>query len=712
MDNISRPAWLASNTAVGIFAVVIAVALVGTAAVVTTSRGGDQQNTNQQQQQTQPTAPPIKLTDLPYSILYGTWSGDSSYIKSFDLKSGDKKLVATLPFTIKKITYIAPNKLLYIDQLDAKDYGNSVSMYNVASKTTQNVFTAEEDFGVNTYIISPNKRYMAVWEVAFGQNTNALTGGKSRVYAVDLSNPATKYRLYDESNLGPGSPAHYPVAVTDSGDVFTDKFVPNTLRGWAYGMSYSNFTGTTKSDIAEMASGTYASQPLMSPDGRQLAFVGYSGKDGDGNTVRSDGFRQAMFSADQIEFLDLATRARRKIDILPNTNAYTPPMWDSSSYKIYYSQISPKIEDLGFYEYNTTSNTAKKITLPTENTFASNITGNTLLIGAADNSTSVTGRLGAGYFAPFSSFSVIPESGGTPTNIPVKDSLMQYVTIVPSSDILALNLPTESLGGCGVEPNLKLCSFRVEPQLNEKRTEHENDPIPTPGNSDTNSCIFLAYQQCLAMGYTEEGSPQGGEYSDLRTCRNAVAQVLRAEGTQCSVSPLYLYSTEGKKVTVEVNTPVFNTKPTFTKKVTLTTGKNNSLIIGGKTFDSLAFDYEPAIRVQPPTYGTVVNKIDLKKTIIEYARSLGLTQREEDDLVTSILPEVDTDYAFLSYYEHDISKYILPLKFDPTPDSYINIVFYVQELQGRPSTTPPAPKFTKYQRTGFTAVEISTIFAN
>src|SRR5690606_38285587 len=101
------------------------------------------------------------------------------------------------------------------------------------------------DFGSDDYAISPNKRYIATWEVQVNGETNTLLNGKSRVHSIDISAPSSKHLIYDEVPTE-FTPVHYPTAVLDDGTVFMDSFLPNAGAGWAYGMAVSNFNGTNK----------------------------------------------------------------------------------------------------------------------------------------------------------------------------------------------------------------------------------------------------------------------------------------------------------------------------------------------------------------------------------------------------------------------------------------------------------------------------------
>ena len=80
---------------------------------------------------------------------------------------------------------------------------------------------------------------------------------------------------------------------------------------------------------------------------------------------------------------------------------------------------------------------------------------------------------------------------------------------------------------------------------------------------------------------------------------------------------------------------------------------------------------------------------------------------EIKDLTVSI-DQFHSPYVFVSFFDDETSKVILPISFDPVPDVYRNIVFYLRPLDNPIASNPP--RFEKIpQRKGFTAIEVSSI---
>src|SRR3989344_3308993 len=197
-----------------------------------------------------PSARPTVSEDNPQSlsprtIVYGNWRDGKSYIKAYDLSTQKEYILGILPMNIKKVTVLSGNKLLYIGNTDEKDHGENISIYDIPSKESNIVYKADDTYGIDDYVISQNKKYISTWEVSLNPASGKLLGGKSRVYAINLSTPGVKNLIYDEESKAL-TPVHYPRAILSNGEIYLDTFLPNSGAGWAYGMSYSNFDGTIK----------------------------------------------------------------------------------------------------------------------------------------------------------------------------------------------------------------------------------------------------------------------------------------------------------------------------------------------------------------------------------------------------------------------------------------------------------------------------------
>ncbi|MDP4001342.1 MAG: hypothetical protein Q8P83_03825, partial [bacterium] len=644
------------------------------------------------------------------TVVYGYWTDKNSKIGAVDLSSGKIYSLASLDLKIKKATIMAPASLIFINKTDDKDHGREVASYNFVTKATTSLFQADQDFGIDDYVISPGKRYITDWEIQNPVNADGLIGGRSRVYTIDLQNPSQKNLIYDEA-IQDGVAMHYPIGVTDSGEVFLDGFIANVQAGWANGMSYSNLSGTQKQNISSMTAGTYSTQPTVSQDGKYLAFAGYDGAQGTG--ISAEGFRQEILNPDTIEILDTVAKQRKKLAGLSNANRYPSVLWDKSSSNIIFSIVSKDVNQNGFYLYDLGNSSYKRIgqtqAVSDGDIVLSTISGSKLLTGKQDTSGSAIGNLGEKYSSVLGSISVYDSSANKTIPLNIGSPLIQYIGLLPSnyfSNSFAIGDLTGSSSKIE-NKQLQLETFALKPTLAPQREKQQSKPITKPGKCQkgpdcTNTCTDLAKQQCTSLGLKNDANGNVAWYK----CYNKTFDALLVSGT-CYDSPLYLYGKTGTKVDVRINTKITKPLPYSEGSYSIALGNNGQFSIGGKDYPSIGFSYVPAIKMPNIDYGRIVRSENVKEIIAEFGQKLGLNEREITDLKNSI-NGFSTPYVMVSFFDDETSKKILPISFGPVPDVYRNIVFYFRQLESPINVREP--KFDNIpERKGFTAIEISHI---
>jgi hypothetical protein len=666
-------------------------------------------------------------------MLYGAWTGQTSAIKAVDLGSSTTFTVASLPLEVKKISVLSAQNLLYIDQIDNRDHGKRITVYNIKDKTSNFSIPAAAGYGIDDYVLSPDKKYLAIWEVQFAPNSQILQGGKSRVYAVDLSRPTVKNLLYDETS-SLTQPIHYPRAILNDGTVFVDTFMPNDPNGgagWAYGMSVVDFDGTNKRDIESMKAGTYGTQPSLSPDGKYLLFAGYDGSKGDGKAVKN-GYRQALLTPNSVDLLNTQTLQRFKLPNLLSSNTYTAADWEVQTGNAIITVLSADTTQTGVYTYDLGARTAEKIAIPTpENAdygYVSKLNESKALIGLQDANPSNLGNLGDKYSYAYTQFALLDMPSNKVSYVSLQDTFAQYITLLPSNYFQSV-LGIKTIAQAVPQPtfvdmysnqnqekeNLQLYTFFLKSDLSPKRLMQQSTPIQNlpdvtkppnfKQNKNSPTCEQLAEQQCQATGMAT-----GTEaYEDcVKTNKNQNKVTAKYEGL-CHDSPLYLYGEPGTEVRVKIETPIYNAVPSSSGEYAITLGVNGSMTINDKTYKSIAYDYQSnARRVTAPTRGALVAKADVDKTLRLYAKNLGLNELETNDLVAAGKKKVTSAYVFISFFNQEQSEQILPISFYPQPDNYLNVVFYFKLYDHKPAFTPQEPNFpAPLNRAGFTAVEVS-----
>ena len=474
--------------------------------------GGKTQKT----QNTAPTPTPseqIKISAKPTPataqsplLLYGTWTSQSSVIRAVDTTTSKTLIVATLPLAIKKVTMLSNNLLLYIDQTDSNDHGARISIYNREQKQIITNIPADNGFGIDNYILSPNKRFLVMWEVQFAPQSTTLQGGESRVYAVDLTSPTVTNLLYDETAT-PTIPIHYPVAIMNDGTVFVDQMIPNDPNGgagWAYGMSIVDFDGTNKRDIASMTNGTYGSQPSLSQDGKYLLFAGYDGNNGDGTAIKN-GYRQALLTPNTVELLDTKTLKRYKLPNLPNTNIYSSVQWDQQTNNVILAILSSDTKQMGVYTYDPGKLTMKQISLPVTNGTAygyiAQLSDTKTLIGTQSTDTTNLGNLGDTYAYAYTQIATMDQNA-TLSPLEITDPFIQYITILPGNYFYNV-LGAQTSAQASPQPAV---SYAVLQGTNDSNPAHTNFFLKTAlathriKGKSTPSCLSLENARCSAVG--------------------------------------------------------------------------------------------------------------------------------------------------------------------------------------------------------------------
>jgi hypothetical protein len=642
-------------------------------------------------------------------IVYGMWSQKESIIKEFDLETGQESIVATLPLNIKKVKFISPSELIFINNTDDKDHGENISVYNISTKQLKTLVSSSGDTAIDDYVISPSKRYLATWEVAFDNNSSGLANGVSRVYSVDLQTPQIKNLIYNEIA---NNPVHYPRGINDNGEIFLDTFLPNTETGWANGMSMSDFRGLRKEDITAMANGTYGTQPVLSPDGTQLAFAGYNGAWGNG-VEGKDGFKKATLTPNTLETYDIIRKQRIKLLDLRKSGIYTGVGWDEGSGKIVFSAISNDSNNDGLFLYNQNEKRAERINLGEKKDggiFVTSLSSGNILISEKSNSESSVGNLGDTYSSLDTRYSVI-DSTGSYYLVNTSDIFMQYIDVAPTSESLSLlaansgkiGNSTNSATKKDVKKTLQLQTFFFKAELPKKRIDQQTKP----------RCVDLAKEQCKAMGFTSNLTTDPNNMNQCITKQRQANYSAKGEDGRniCMDSPLYLYAEKGKEIQVKINTKIYSSNPIYPENgFNIVMDDNNKMLIGGNSYDKLDYDYTSSLKtLMPPNTGTVVKREELNKTLERYGNMLGFNSQEIEDLVSYGKEKISSPYVFVSFFNQEKSKQILPITFNPKPDTYINYVFYFKQLKNAPKFKIDEPSFSKTERKGFTAVEISGI---
>lgn len=646
------------------------------------------------------------------TIVYGYWSNKNSIINALDLSIGKELTIATLGSDVKDIKILNDHELLYINSTDKFDYGKELVVHNFEKNTDKVVFKADENFGIDNYVVSPNSEYAAVWQIGNDPQKVQFAGSKSRVNALNLTS-GERNMIYDETSAS-SSKVHYPVAISNTGSVYSDLFLPNSGAGWAYGMSVSNFSANSKSDIASMKNGTYSTQPIVSPDGNFLAFAGYSGNDGD---EISNGFRKALIIPDTLEILNLTTMQRQKVTTGITGTFYSKLRWDQVSGKLFFETMKKQTSGISniSYAYHPNSQQIEKLPDISDLEIVSMPHQKQFIAGQKFQDTSGIGNLGSGYNLSYNKLYTMEVDALSPKALLIPQTPLQLITTLPSMYFPVVEKMGKQISDANRQ--LVLQTFEIKPTLVPQRTTEQNDPPPVPPSIpgspppvDLPRCREITYPQCNALlGTNYPTSKDLSEIPDPFFADCMWKKQAEAAGT-CADSPLYLYGEAGTKINVRIGTSVSNSNVDFDENVIKTTlGDNGEIIVAGKRVKSISYDYISKVKkIVFPVDGFVASHNDVKKTVEHLAIQIGLNHQETKDVV-EYAQKISSPYLFISLFDHKSSHDILPIYFDPVPSTYRNIVFYFEKLDSLPKIVPAKPIVIPIVRTNLTAIEISYI---
>ncbi len=646
----------------------------------------------------------------PNVFVYAYWAGDKSEVKSLDLATGKEILLATLPLNVKHVRLLSSNEIIYINETDENDYGASIVVKTIPDGQERVVLQANEDVKIDDYRVSPDGQYIATWEVALPPDSVQLYNGISRVYGANI-NTGVKNQIYSEVA---NAPVHYPVAVTNEGKVFMDLFLTNDSAGWAYGMSVADITGANIQDLVAVSNGTYGSQPVLSPDGNMLVFTGYDGSKGAGTEIVRD-VRRAILSANTVDVLELNTLSRRRLSNLSNENYYANAWWDETNGNVLFSMVSTNVDQTGTYSYNLPSSLFDKIMLNDLESISKSpkktlavLSPGVLLVGSITTTKSTLGNLGSSYEQVLDGVYIYNENENDIVSLDIMGGFVQSIAVKPSSyfgDSMVLFSSSSDTDSGGIKgktkEQLQLQTFTIKPTLEPKRVEQQS-------GERCRDVASAACNELLGADFTGSQAKAGTQNETFDACFKE--QFSAAKSAGCSNSPLYLYGQKGMDVNISVGTTVSNTNASYSPLTgfsgTLT--GDGGIEIGGAKYLSLEFDYDLASNYALPLRGIIINRMNLDNELKNYANNLGMNEKETYDFIKYIKSETKSSRIFISHFSNQISKKLLPLFITPEPDSYTNIVFFIND-SGAISDNNHPPQFEKIERKGFSAVEISYI---
>ena len=696
--------------------------------------------TQQQQQQPIVNQPSVSGPDAMASqgaIVYGTWERNNTVLHATTPDGKMDAVIARLPLDVKNIRPVSDTSFVYIAGVDTMDHGTSVVFYDVVAKQEQTVVTADPGWVIDSLIISPDKQYIAYWQVQFRPNTSILTGGNSRVYTASLGSfPATPNRIYDEV-ASANTPVHYPLFFDHAGRLYADGFTPND-DGWNRGLMRTDSMGSNPPEQV-LAAGSYNADPVLSPTNNSIAYTSHDPSKGvllQGKAT-SGVFSTEGLNPNTVNLLNLDTMVPQML-VAQGSRLYYDLTWRSDGSQLFIrshgSDGAQLIDPIPLTVYMPAGTI--------EPLDGGNIIDGMILSFGTDGvvtgvpaGSGATGNLGGTYEPVLGGFAV-NHGDSTVTTIPATNA--QYIhtttTRLPDTIIFEQRSPGKQ--------TLQLQSFVLKPNI-ESRPAQQNDlpknipyddqgrpqckplylaltgqgnysttttttgnltPPTNPGDM-TNVTTTVGEDPTLQLG---QFAPHT-QVQQIVTTTNLLPTfkesrpILKAQ-YKCFDSPLYLYNARPLPVSATVtNATILESIPAYNPA----TGWNLYATPQGSKID-----YNYAAPFSAPETGYVVSSGHLTAFLSQYAPKVGLNDRETADYLAFWSEQLPAaDYYVVSHYDNPAT--IMNVELYPQPDTLIQVIMYfkpisAEEKEDYVSLTPPS--FSPVpSRTGFTAVDWSGI---
>ncbi len=667
------------------------------------------------------------------TIVYGHWSPSFTQIRTVNTDGTNNFTIANLPSNIKDIHLLSNTKLLYIADTNDLDQGKRIVIYDVLNRRSDTVVQTENNFVIDDVIISPDKSYIAWWEIKAGAKTSkTLLGSDSAVYLKNINTNVQSRVLYEraESTI----PIHYPLFFDKNNRLFMDTFVPNQGRGFYLGVSYVEPENATRLiSIPYLTKGKFSSQPIISPNDNKIAYLGYDPNAKLQLEIELPEIlkRNEFDNPNLIQLLDLDTLTLQTIADSRDGKQYGPVAFSSDGKYLIYPIYQVKIVDgkttldkvNEIETYDLSDGAAKRIktdNLPFSNRIIDYI-NNQLVY--AETQTDDVASLGETYEPMIKKF-VTYDLNEDKLSPYAESKNIQFLSYQPRSkktgEIITLDETLQKLNleekyeglqlSQVIVPEAKIVKNRAVQQNN--IVTHENttlDPDPTATPSLPPGCSSAGCPGCCDIFVRLCGGSCG--HHPESSC--PAWDRLMGSGYKCYASPLYLYpeKTTSVEIKPKVADKVYSSWPPLTDQTwKLIANPNGDLTHEGKTFNKIEYSYISS-DVSAPIAGVVSNIRDLKQTLYDYGSKLGLINKELADFTKFWVTELgkyESGYFFISHFDKEKASKIMNFDINPKSDTFIQVIMYFKPLE-KPYT-PKLPDFPEIpERRGFTVVDWSGI---
>ncbi|MBI2616727.1 hypothetical protein HYW55_01175 [Candidatus Gottesmanbacteria bacterium] len=358
--------------------------------------------------QTFPSPTPIPLSDQKVSLVHSTiyyvkiQAGSSEDPPKYSLFTADSTgttstNVGEIAGPAKQILPILDGKYLFIGDLGFLERGNTIYLYDAKTDETKPFLSASSGFQIESYLLSPDKSAIIIWE----QSVGATTDGISQIVHATLEQIEKKRVLLSENV---GDQTKYPLFWSRAtGKIYLDSYSVSK-NGKSRGIFELSTNGNIR-PVRGLAVDEYSASPILSPRGDTIAYTAFNAQTGvkiPSPNVPNGLLRESIRNPNQLKVYNLITEEMETL--LDNTQGtlFDSLIFDKDGRNLIYRTL--KITSAS----QTVPQEYRKINLATRNNelFAKNVNGifltqfanNDMLFGTRSQIIDSIGNLSSGSF--------------------------------------------------------------------------------------------------------------------------------------------------------------------------------------------------------------------------------------------------------------------------------------------------------------------------
>lgn len=225
------------------------------------------------------------------------------------------EVVLTLPPNSAKHKLLGKKYLGFVSDVDIEQIGKSLTIINLETKEEQKIAVSDPAMRIASFFADPAEKKVVVAEEfppKDGANFATSDTLHHKVWVYDLEDPAAAPGLIFDQKEDPIE--RWPIfwAAADNKIYFNSCEVVEKLH-CNFGITRTTDHSDDREEIAGLEVGAYAAQPVLSQNGRHIAFVAWNGNQNTALYVKGDDKNNQFLNKNTIWVYDIKTGEKTKI---------------------------------------------------------------------------------------------------------------------------------------------------------------------------------------------------------------------------------------------------------------------------------------------------------------------------------------------------------------------------------------------------------------